>query len=179
MYANLGPGQIAERDPPSPNGVDVLYSHEYVAERMRERNLHGYVRNNPLIHTDSIELQGIQFSSPSPPEEKPNQKPKDKDCPRKTPPPPKTVSWQPKTLSGDDNTGVVATVFTCRCPYKVTDKGCLEPIISYFSRWEPVKGVQDLDADRTEWAEYLYCICRYPDDTENVFLADEGVAVLA
>lgn len=52
MYANLGPGQIAERDPPSPNGVDVLYSHEYVAERMRERNLYGYVGNSPMSATD-------------------------------------------------------------------------------------------------------------------------------
>lgn len=52
MYANLGPGQIAERDPPSPNGVDVMYSHEGVAEIMRERNLYRYVGNNPVISTD-------------------------------------------------------------------------------------------------------------------------------
>ena len=52
MYANLGPGHEAELDPPSPNGVDVLYSHEYVAERMRERNLYGYCGNSPLTFTD-------------------------------------------------------------------------------------------------------------------------------
>ncbi len=57
MYANLGPGQIAERDPPSPNGVDVLYSHEYVAERMRERNLYGYCNNDPLTKADPSGLK--------------------------------------------------------------------------------------------------------------------------
>ncbi len=61
MYANLGPGQIAERDPPSPNGVDVLYSHEYVAERMRERNLYGYCGNSPTNATDPTGLQSIVY----------------------------------------------------------------------------------------------------------------------
>jgi hypothetical protein len=35
MYANLGPGHVAELDPPSSDGLDLLYSHEYVAARMR------------------------------------------------------------------------------------------------------------------------------------------------
>ena len=60
MYANLGPGQIAERDPPSPTGVDVLYSHEYVAERMRERNLYGYCSNDPTNATDPLGLYTLK-----------------------------------------------------------------------------------------------------------------------
>ena len=57
MYANLGPGHIAELDPPSPNGVDVVYSHEDVAAIMRERNLYGYCGNSPLTLTDPAGLE--------------------------------------------------------------------------------------------------------------------------
>ncbi|MCD4726504.1 MAG: hypothetical protein K8R46_02505 [Pirellulales bacterium] len=56
MYANLGPGHTIELDPPSPNGVDLLYSHEYVAERMRERNFYGYCDNNPMNKIDPTGL---------------------------------------------------------------------------------------------------------------------------
>ena len=62
MYADLGPGQMVELDPPSPNGVDVLYSHEYVAERMRERSLYGYCGNDPTTLTDPSGLYSIDAS---------------------------------------------------------------------------------------------------------------------
>ncbi len=61
MYANLGPGHIAELDPPPADGVDVLYSHEYVAERMRERNLYGYVGNSPLQNLDPEGLKACKL----------------------------------------------------------------------------------------------------------------------
>jgi hypothetical protein len=37
MYADLGPGQTIELDEPSPTGVDLLYGHTYVFDRMRTR----------------------------------------------------------------------------------------------------------------------------------------------
>ena len=65
MYADLGPSQMVDLDPPSPNGVDVLYSHEYVAERMREKNLYGYVGNNPVIYVDPHGLERIVGCPPT------------------------------------------------------------------------------------------------------------------
>jgi len=67
MYADLGPGQMIDLDPPSPNGIDLLYSHEYVANRLRsvsrrsggisERaNLYGYVVGNPINLVDPFGL---------------------------------------------------------------------------------------------------------------------------
>ena len=50
---------MVDLDPPSPNGVDVLYSHEYVAEQMRERNLYGYIGNNPATDIDSREFNEL------------------------------------------------------------------------------------------------------------------------
>ena len=69
MYADLGPGQMIDLDPPSPDGMDVLYSHEYVAKRMRSRsleergNLYGYVRNNPVNYVDPSGLIAFDDTS--------------------------------------------------------------------------------------------------------------------
>ena len=69
MYAQmLGPGDVADLNPPSPDGVQVLYSDEYVAERMRKRsirahaqrgkvdlhrrNVYEYTTSNPITHRD-------------------------------------------------------------------------------------------------------------------------------
>ena len=53
MYADLGPGQEIDLDPPPPNGVDVLYSHDYVAARIRvDDNLYQYCDSSPVNLTD-------------------------------------------------------------------------------------------------------------------------------
>jgi hypothetical protein len=52
MYADLAPGDVAELDAPSLEGVDVLYSHRYVSERMRDRNPYLYGANNPVRYLD-------------------------------------------------------------------------------------------------------------------------------
>ena len=70
MYADLGPGRMLDLDPPSPNGVDLLYSHEYVANRMRgqlsrpptlaERtSLYSYVTNNSVNYVDPSGLKKV------------------------------------------------------------------------------------------------------------------------
>lgn len=70
MYADLGPGQTIELDKPSPIGSDLLYSHEYVADRMRGRmrrpttlaertNLYAYVTNNPTKYVDPSGLEKV------------------------------------------------------------------------------------------------------------------------
>lgn len=51
MFYQGPPGLMVDLAQPSPNGVDVLYSHEYVAERM-QTHPYIYARNNPLKHTD-------------------------------------------------------------------------------------------------------------------------------
>ena len=74
MYAQmLGPGRVAELDPPSRDGVDVLYSDEYVAKRIREansdriegegmqRNLYSYCHGNPLSRVDPNGLRDFTF----------------------------------------------------------------------------------------------------------------------
>jgi len=73
MYADLGPGQMLDLDPLSPNGVDLLYSHEYVAGKMKSRasrrralsianeqtNLYVYVDSNPIRYVDPMGLEPI------------------------------------------------------------------------------------------------------------------------
>ena len=63
MYADLGPGQEIDLDPPPPNGVDVLYSHDYVASRTGlSDNLYQYSDGNPVNLTDPSGLTPrIQF----------------------------------------------------------------------------------------------------------------------
>ena len=51
MYAQmLGPGRVAEFDPPSPDGVEVLYSDEYVATYMRQRSAKRKSEGNPYSY---------------------------------------------------------------------------------------------------------------------------------
>jgi hypothetical protein len=89
MYADLGPGLEADISPPSPDGSNIFYSHEYVAERMRQRvanrptgfidpyphgdlNPYGYAENSPVNATDptglatGIEEEIIILSTKSP-----------------------------------------------------------------------------------------------------------------
>ncbi len=105
--------------------------------------------------------------------------PPGKNCGCTNPPPPKGLSFHPTTISGDDNTGVIFYVFTCKCPYKATVKGCLAPTISYFSKWEPIKGYSDIATDPTKLEEYFYCVCRYSDGTKTIIAASEGPAIIA
>jgi hypothetical protein len=65
MYANLGPGLEVDLAAPSSSGTEVLYSHEYVARRMRSRqrtrrrtyNLYEYVESSPVKYIDPLGLE--------------------------------------------------------------------------------------------------------------------------
>lgn len=49
MFANLGPGQQVTLDATSPNGIDLAYSHEFIARAATaSRNLYEYVDSNPI-----------------------------------------------------------------------------------------------------------------------------------
>ena len=85
---------------------------------------------------------------------------------------PRTVTWQPKTLNCHPNDSVY---FSCSCRYKpVASGGFDEPTISYFSRFERLP-----TCEPNMIYEFFYCICRYPDGTEEVFKADPNTAELA
>jgi len=69
MYANLGPGQLLELDPPSSSGVELVHSHRYVANRRRDKsredrdaahaacNLYTYCLDSPINHLDPSGLK--------------------------------------------------------------------------------------------------------------------------
>lgn len=69
MYASLGPGQMIDLDTPSPNGMDLIYTHDYVARRSREwtahksgkkilANMYEYCDGKPLEMVDPLGLWG-------------------------------------------------------------------------------------------------------------------------
>ena len=49
----------------------------------------------------------------------------------------------------------------------------MKPTVTYFSQWEPVKSEEEI-CDPTSWAEYFYCVCKYPNGGKNVIQATEG-----
>ena len=69
MYLDFGPGQEIEFDAPSPNGVDLLFSEEYVAMQFKRGRLmlqqltnnYGYVAGSPANFVDPFgrQAQGI------------------------------------------------------------------------------------------------------------------------
>ena len=70
--------------------------------------------------------------------------------------------------------------FTCKCPCKVGTNGeWLTPTVSYFSRWERAKPQNPVSEAQGRWLEYFYCVCRYPDGTKDVHLAEEDEYMIA
>jgi hypothetical protein len=66
MYAaQLGPGLEFDLLPPSPNGVDVVYSHAAVLERRPRPNLYEYVESRPTKYVDPL---GLECQDPGPTE---------------------------------------------------------------------------------------------------------------
>lgn len=65
MYADLGSGKMIEFDAPLQRGVDLFYSHEYVASRMSAMNTYRYARNSPLNRIDPL---GLACRPADPPE---------------------------------------------------------------------------------------------------------------
>ena len=65
MYTNLGPGQMIALDASSPNGVDLLSNHAYVASRMLADNLYQYTMSNPLRRVDPSGLACQRAVPPS------------------------------------------------------------------------------------------------------------------
>lgn len=62
MYAQmLAPGHVAEFHSSSLDGVEVMYSDSYVAERIRQRNLYGYCEGNPTNCLDPSGLRHFTF----------------------------------------------------------------------------------------------------------------------
>ncbi len=62
MYADLGPGLEIDLDPPSPGGVELLFSHAYVQRYARSTvNLLSYVQGNPLKYVDPLGLKECEI----------------------------------------------------------------------------------------------------------------------
>jgi hypothetical protein len=58
MYANLGPGMVADLVPASIGGSEVLYSDEYVMRRWQGSwSLYAYTDGNPATFVDPLGLQ--------------------------------------------------------------------------------------------------------------------------